>query len=520
MKRTIYISLLGFLFIAGSAPGAGTFGKSLNGIDVSLSSGEVHGTYATDQWYKIYSSNSSLWVSNFGTYGGETYYPDLGFRFNTGSYSDPEHYGSTGRCLTDSPTQIDYDPEMVTIAYMPGPVTLPSASTITLSYYAKWDIEVDRDCCEVVYVTSSSGVPDVGDWNNLSATSSVARSTIPVQMYAGQWIYEDEQSTWTLENVNLSSLAGQTVRIGFLFRSDQSNITPYDGIYIDELEIVADSSPVYSTGFDTVLENWSYHTYDGNGEGWGLSTSLPLEVMLIKNGQLCVGNSTAYVANRGDWSALNNGNFNTETLYTYFSNSDTVPANQPEMAVQLYSYIFDDYAINDYYVTNISGTSYSNVYIGMGNNAAIEFGSDEQGNEYFMYDPGDDVGLWNNAMDTDDGPMLGIIYLSDGTTASYNVGSNLDPADDATVFTNMSNGQHDYSGSWSPTQNRYISIFGVGPFTMGPGAQRRFAVGFVGGDGETDLSTNIGRCTTTYGNLEPHNGIRSASLGEIKAMYR
>ena len=141
-----------------------------------------------------------------------------------------------------------------------------------------------------------------------------------------------------------------------------------------------------------------------------------------------------------------------------------------------------------------------------------------------MYEAARDVGKWNNAGDFEDGPMLGVIYLSDGDTASYNVGSTLDPADDATVFTNMSNGQHDYPGAWSPTQSRYINIFGVGPFNMGPGMQKRFAVGFVGGDGwntePNNLNVNINQCISTYGNLEPHTGIRSASLGQIKAMYR
>jgi len=524
MKGKITFIAIALLVTAGTAPGAGVFGKSINAFD-SSTGGDVHPTYATGQWFKIYSNNSSLWVSNYGTYGGETYFPDRGFRFNTGEYSDPENFNST-RCLTDSPSKRDYDPDMITVAYMPEELVLPSASSITLSYYAKWDIETDRDCCEVVYVTSASGVPAVGDWVNLQATSSEPKSAIPVQLYAGDWLYEDIEASWTLEQVDLSALAGQTIRLGFLFRSDQSNPgTTRDGIFIDELEVVADASPVYSADFDTVGDDdWSYHKYDGNGEGWGLSQSILEEILLIKNGQLCVGTSTAYVANRGDWGPLVDGVFTPTTLYSYYSNSGTVHVGDPEFSVQQYSYIFDDFAITDYYVTNISGDSFTNVYIGMGNNASIEFGNDGQGNErfHYEYDNTDDVGVWNNA-GNEDGPMLGIIYLSDGDTTSYNVGL-LDPANDATLYNNMSNGQHDHSGGWS-ADGRWINILGVGPFTMGPGMQRRFAVGFVGGDswdnpGNNNLTDNIDDCTDMYPNLEDHIGIRSASLGEIKAMYR
>ncbi|MCP4231412.1 MAG: hypothetical protein GY771_14860 [bacterium] len=500
---------------------------SLSAFDSSLDTGSHH-SYATDQWYKIYSGNSSLWVSNYGTYGGETYFNDEGFRYNTSVYSDPESYAGV-RCLTDSPSQRNYDSDMFTVAYMPVPKTLPGASSITLRYYAKWNIEQERDYCELVYVTTSSGVPGENDWNHLDATSTIPNHpTLPVQAEAGGDIYandpgtDDPQETWTLEQADLTSLAGQTIRLGFIFHTDHSNIKSYDGIYIDELEIVADSNTIYEAHFDSTLENWSYHPYEGDGEGWGLSEDLPEEVMLIKNGHFCVGNSTAYVANRGDWGALINGIKGPDTLYTRFSNSGTIHVGDPEFEVILYSYIWDDFAINDYYVSNISGDSFNNVYIGMGNNVAIEFGSDTQGNEQFYYEAARDVGKWNNNGNTTDDPMTGVIYLSAGTTASYNVGSNLDPADDATVFNNMSNGQHDDpapSGPWS-ANGRWINIFGVGPFNMGPGVQRRFAVGFVGGVGLNNLNTNIDQCISYYGLLDDHTGIRSASLGEIKAMYR
>ena len=62
---------------------------------------------------------------------------------------------------------------------------------------------------------------------------------------------------------------------------------------------------------------------------------------------------------------------------------------------------------------------------------------------------------------------------------------------------------------------------------LGQFVENNLPPGFVlewGGDGwntePNHLDGNIDDCINMYGNPDDHSGIRSASLGEIKAMYR
>ena len=120
-------------------------------------------------------------------------------------------------------------------------IDLTNATNAMISYYAKWAIEADYDYCQF-QVSTDNGATWIGQCTNYtvpgtSANGSVQPNNLPV--------YEGTQSSWVLDEVNLSDYLGQVIKVRFQFRSDGGTVA--DGFYFDDFKIMFnEAGPVTS----------------------------------------------------------------------------------------------------------------------------------------------------------------------------------------------------------------------------------------------------------------------------------
>ena len=137
---------------------------------------------------------------------------------------------SPSRSFTDSPTGNYANNANKTYTYIPT-IDLTNAIAAKISYYAKWNIEADYDCVQF-QVSTDNGATWTSQCTNYtvpgtSANGSVQPNNIPV--------YEGVQSSWVLDEVNLSDYLGQVIKVRFLLRTDNGTVA--DGFYFDDFNI-------------------------------------------------------------------------------------------------------------------------------------------------------------------------------------------------------------------------------------------------------------------------------------------
>jgi len=103
----------------------------------------------------------------------------------------------------------------------------PGAKQPLLRFWAKWDIEDNRDYV-VVLATGSNGeeVPLCGRYTNTAAAAQ-GGGNFP--------LYDGLQTTWVEECMDISAFVGQPLKIGFRLRSNGQN--QFDGFYFDDLRV-------------------------------------------------------------------------------------------------------------------------------------------------------------------------------------------------------------------------------------------------------------------------------------------
>ena len=161
-----------------------------------------------------------------------------------------ETYVSAPACFTDSPNGF-YLPNAYSIYYTEDPVEIPAdAAFARLRFFARWDIENDRDFAQV-FSLNESGVPTAlcGLYTNLAAGFPQPDN---------QPVYDGKQLNWVEEEVDLTDYIGQAIRVGFLFQSD--DFLERDGFYVDDIVVEyadkASSVPVtLSPGTFRLLQN-------------------------------------------------------------------------------------------------------------------------------------------------------------------------------------------------------------------------------------------------------------------------
>lgn len=149
----------------------------------------------------------------------------------TGSWGTTStQYVSPSKSFTDSNTG-DYQNDANKTYTFNQTIDLTDALAAGISYYAKWEIETDYDYCQF-QVSTDNGVSWIGQCglytsNGNSANGSVQPNNEPV--------YEGTQSSWVLEEINLSDYLGQMIKVRFKLESDGG--VRMDGFYFDDFKI-------------------------------------------------------------------------------------------------------------------------------------------------------------------------------------------------------------------------------------------------------------------------------------------
>lgn len=118
-----------------------------------------------------------------------------------------------------------------TYTYVPV-IDLTNASSAMISFYAKWAIEADYDFVQF-QVSTDGGTTWIGQCGNYTVPGTSANGSVQPN---NQPVYEGTQSTWVLEEVNLSDYLGQQIKVRFQLRSDGG--TNADGYYFDDFKVL------------------------------------------------------------------------------------------------------------------------------------------------------------------------------------------------------------------------------------------------------------------------------------------
>ena len=117
-----------------------------------------------------------------------------------------------------------------TYNYVPT-IDLTQATAAMISFYAKWGIEADYDFVQF-QVSTDGGTTWIGQCGNYTVPGTSANGSVQPN---GQPVYEGTQSSWVLEEINLSDYLGQQIKVRFQLRSDGG--TTADGFYFDDFKV-------------------------------------------------------------------------------------------------------------------------------------------------------------------------------------------------------------------------------------------------------------------------------------------
>ena len=141
----------------------------------------------------------------------------------TSSYS-PTH------SMTDSPGG-NYADRDTNECVMAIDVDLTQAEGCSLSFWAKWDIEENWDCC-VLEISDDGG----SSWTPMPTNRTVPASGQGAQKPTGIPVFEGTQGTWVENVVDLTAWQAETdVRFRFRMKSDTS--VNEDGFYFDDMAV-------------------------------------------------------------------------------------------------------------------------------------------------------------------------------------------------------------------------------------------------------------------------------------------
>ncbi len=137
---------------------------------------------------------------------------------------------SPSSSFTDSPTG-NYSNSTTRTYEFDQDIDLTIATSAMASFYAMWEIEADYDYTQF-QVSTNGGTSWIGQCGNYTVPGTSASGSVQPN---NEPVYEGTQSSWVLEEVNLSDYLGQTIRVRFILESD--NAVRQDGFYFDDFQI-------------------------------------------------------------------------------------------------------------------------------------------------------------------------------------------------------------------------------------------------------------------------------------------
>lgn len=142
-----------------------------------------------------------------------------------------EDYFSPNHSFTDSPNA-NYPNNATRTFQFKDTIDLTEAEVAMISFMAKWDIEAGYDY--VQFQVSSDGgsnwIPQCGKYTKVGEGVSPWSGGQPEEP-----MYDGNQSTWVMEEINLSEYLGQNIMVRFLLKSDIYENR--DGFYFDDFTI-------------------------------------------------------------------------------------------------------------------------------------------------------------------------------------------------------------------------------------------------------------------------------------------
>jgi hypothetical protein len=119
-------------------------------------------------------------------------------------------------------------------------LNLAGATSATLSFWTRWDLESGYDFARVEVSTNNGS-----SWRSLQGLYTHLGSGNGTQT-ATDWGLDGTHTTWAQEEMDLSTYANRTIKLRFRLTSDGSVVG--DGWYVDDIRIEA-----YSPNYDTAL---------------------------------------------------------------------------------------------------------------------------------------------------------------------------------------------------------------------------------------------------------------------------
>ena len=186
-----------------------------------------------------------------------------------------EDFVSASSSITDSPNDNYAENTISTITSKL--ISLVDAQSVYLSFWAKWNIEVNYDYVQI-NISKDGGItyePQCGLYTRAGSNDQ----------RPGEPLYDGLQSTWVKEEIDLSVYEGQDIILQFMLVSDEAQ--ERDGFYFDDLEITKLLDNSVSTT-QIKLEDLKIKTYPNPADQemvLELSRAIPESTLYIYNAQ-------------------------------------------------------------------------------------------------------------------------------------------------------------------------------------------------------------------------------------------
>jgi hypothetical protein len=159
-----------------------------------------------------------------------------------------EDFVSPSTSITDSPNG-NYGDSQQKVILLTQVLTVPNIPGANLTFSAKWALEDNFDSVrfQVRLASANNWTSQCGKYTNFGNVNN------------GQFegpLYDGEQNSWVVEQIDLDDYLGQNIRIRFILNSDDAN--NFDGFYFDDLQL---NVPLITTLSTTQSEIQKFRIY-------------------------------------------------------------------------------------------------------------------------------------------------------------------------------------------------------------------------------------------------------------------
>ncbi|MBK9016890.1 MAG: immune inhibitor A [Saprospiraceae bacterium] len=163
--------------------------------------------------------------------------------WNSGDWAlTDEHFHSSPTSIADSPSD-DYAPNAFNEIELQTPIKVTDATSVTLSFWAKWNIEEDEDYVQILGNFSGSGFQALCGKYTEAGTE---------EQSFDEPVYDGVQQNWVREEIDMTEWLAidDSVEFQFAFRLVSDEFIEADGFYFDDFELNIVNKGGTSSTFD------------------------------------------------------------------------------------------------------------------------------------------------------------------------------------------------------------------------------------------------------------------------------